>query len=120
MLSNYNKATADMVPDPNHQLLVDLTQAAETYNVEVWESDVIVTATDALATPVVYLPYVAACRNRRYTIHARTLTGVTVDIDDRGDSEDWAGPYTLLASGDQMTFRSTGIKWIVTDGIQIQ
>lgn len=112
MLSNYNLKTTRLKPDPTHQIMVTLDGEDFEKYLEVWENDVIVAANDEEVSPAIYLPYVAQCRNCQFTIHGRDL-GVSVSVDDRGDSEDWVGPYTLANNGDQLVLKSTGIKWII-------
>lgn len=115
MLSLYNKRTSGMTPDPLHQIFVELGgNFAETYQMKVSDNDVIVTCNDELAEPVIYLPPVATAAGNTYTITIRD-NGVSVSVDNLGDSEDWGGPYILANSGDQIAFRSTGVKYVIIE-----
>lgn len=114
MLSDYNKATTELVPDPYHSSV--FTANAEVIMYEMTEHDNnLIVDTGGEVEVTIILPYVSKCRNCEFTIHARVCDAEII-IENRGDSEAWGGPYTLLEAGQQMTFRSTGIKWIVVEG----
>lgn len=116
---DYNREMIDRVPDPYHQVMFTATATLAVHELELHENDLLVdTDTNDIASATIVLPYVATCKNARYTIHARDVEALgTITIANRDDSEDWAGDYTLYEDGDQATFISTGIKWIVEDVI---
>jgi hypothetical protein len=118
MLSDYNKQTIELKPDPYHQSFFGATAGVPNYDLQLWDNDLIVdTDTGNVAASVITLPYVAQCRGVRYTIHVRDINAAgIVTVQDRDDSEDWTN-IILYADGDQVTLESTGIKWIVVGSV---
>ena len=63
---------------------------------------------------IITLPGVSEARGRFYSVVARDADGTnTITIQDRDDSECWAGDITLNGKCDEALFYSDGMKWFV-------
>jgi hypothetical protein len=58
------------------------------------------------------LPPVAEAKGRWYSIIARGISGGTVTVADKDDSEAWGGDVTMNSTGDRMLCYSDGISWL--------
>lgn len=62
----------------------------------------------------VTLPPVAQAKGLTFTVFAQTATAA-VTLEDKSDSQDWEGDFTLDAANDYVVLRSDGLKWYVTE-----
>lgn len=62
------------------------------------------------------LPPVSECTGRWYSIMVRGVSGGTVVVENRDDSEAWVGDITLDSTGDRLLLFSDGLSWLVFFG----
>lgn len=62
------------------------------------------------------LPPVAEAKGRWYSIIARNISGGTITIQDKDDSECWGGDLTMDSTCDRVLAYSDGLTWLVFFG----
>ena len=79
--------------------------------------DYVVRPSGASAAVTITLPSVSEAKGRIYTIMAKDVTNA-ITVQDKDDSEDWDGDFTLDTLNDKLCLYSDGLSWFVlTNGI---
>jgi hypothetical protein len=84
---------------------------AVTYQMKTY--DYVLRPTPAAAAITVTLPPVAECKGRWYSIIARGISGGSVTVADKNDSECWPGDFVLDTTCDRALLYSDGLSWFV-------
>jgi hypothetical protein len=84
------------------------------YQMKVYDLVLRPSASPATGAITITLPSVSEAKGGFYSIVARDADGTnTITIQDKDDSEAWAGDYTLNGVGDKILLYSDGLTWQV-------